>query len=51
MKATLIPQIRFTGDYLTMLVALLGTTISPYLLFWEASEEVEEKITAGRIRL
>lgn len=34
-----------------MLVALLGTTISPYLLFWEASEEVEEKITAGRIRL
>lgn len=51
LKATLIPQIRFTGDYLTMLVALLGTTISPYLLFWEASEEVEEKITAGRIRL
>lgn len=49
--ATLIPEIHVTGDYLTMLVALLGTTISPYLLFWEASEEVEEEIAAGRTRL
>lgn len=49
--ATLIPEIHLTGDYLTMLVALLGTTISPYLLFWEASEEVEEEIAAGRTRL
>lgn len=49
--ATLIPEIHLTGDYLTILVALLGTTISPYLLFWEASEEVEEEIAAGRTRL
>jgi Mn2+/Fe2+ NRAMP family transporter len=31
-----------------MIVAILGTTISPYLFFWQASEEVEEEITAGR---
>jgi len=31
-----------------MLVAILGTTISPYLFFWQASEEVEEEKAAGR---
>jgi NRAMP (natural resistance-associated macrophage protein)-like metal ion transporter len=40
--ATLIPQIQFTPAYLALVVALLGTTISPYLFFWQASEEVEE---------
>jgi len=40
--ATLLPSIRFDGDYLMLLVGVLGTTISPYLFFWQASQEVEE---------
>ncbi|HTK38819.1 MAG TPA: divalent metal cation transporter [Pyrinomonadaceae bacterium] len=46
--ATLVPQFQFTGKYLTTVVALLGTTISPYLFFWQASEEVEEEVAEGR---
>lgn len=37
------PKISFTKDYLSMLVAILGTTISPYLFFWQASMEAEER--------
>jgi Mn2+/Fe2+ NRAMP family transporter len=41
--ATIIPPVRmFHGDYLTVVVAVLGTTISPYLFFWQASQEAEE---------
>ncbi|WP_205968236.1 Nramp family divalent metal transporter [Paraburkholderia sp. Tr-20389] len=36
------PPVRFSSDYLTTVVAVLGTTISPYLFFWQASQEVEE---------
>src|SRR5258706_10212417 len=43
LKATFIPQISFTSEYITTIVAILGTTISPYLFFWQASEEVEEE--------
>jgi NRAMP (natural resistance-associated macrophage protein)-like metal ion transporter len=42
-KATLIPPVELTRDYLMLLVAVLGTTISPYLFFWQASQEVEEQ--------
>jgi Mn2+/Fe2+ NRAMP family transporter len=42
LAATLIPQFQFTPAYLALVVAMLGTTISPYLFFWQASEEVEE---------
>jgi NRAMP (natural resistance-associated macrophage protein)-like metal ion transporter len=41
-KASLIPHLRLTKAYLTALIAVLGTTISPYLFFWQASQEVEE---------
>jgi len=41
-RSLVIPQIRFSAEYLTVVVALLGTTISPYLFFWQAEEEVEE---------
>ena len=41
-KALVIPQITFTPAYMTVVVAILGTTISPYLFFWQAEEEVEE---------
>jgi NRAMP (natural resistance-associated macrophage protein)-like metal ion transporter len=37
-----IPKLQWTADYWMMIVALLGTTISPYLFFWQASQEVEE---------
>ena len=37
-----IPDISLKADYLTVVVAILGTTISPYLFFWQAGEEVEE---------
>ncbi len=40
--ATLVPPISLPRDYLMLLVAVLGTTISPYLFFWQASQEVEE---------
>ncbi len=50
-KATFIPQISFTSEYITTIVAILGTTISPYLFFWEASEEVEEEKSEGRTKL
>jgi len=36
------PDIAWTGAFITMVVAVLGTTISPYLFFWQTSEEVEE---------
>ncbi len=42
LTAMVVPKISLNGDYLMMLVAVLGTTISPYLFFWQASQEVEE---------
>ena len=41
-RGTLIPTISFKGEYLAALIAVLGTTISPYLLFWQSGEEVEQ---------
>jgi len=46
---TMVPHINFSADYLLNIVAVLGTTISPYLFFWQASEEVEEEIVNGQI--
>lgn len=42
LRATVIPSLSLQSDYITTLVAILGTTISPYLFFWQASQEVEE---------
>ena len=41
-RAVVLPHVSLTSDYLTTVVAVLGTTISPYLFFWQASQEVEE---------
>ena len=41
-RSTIIPKIEFTSEYLAVLVGILGTTLSPYLFFWQASVEVEE---------
>ncbi len=43
LRSLVVPQITFTADYATIIVAILGTTISPYLFFWQAAEEVEEQ--------
>lgn len=42
LKATFIPTIVFDKNFISILVAILGTTISPYLFFWQATMEVEE---------
>lgn len=42
-KWVLIPHIEWNGTFFTTLLAILGTTISPYLFFWQASQEVEEE--------
>lgn len=47
--STLLPSFPLTSNYLMMVVAVFGTTISPYLFFWQASQEVEE-MTLGRTR-
>src|SRR6267143_1074375 len=46
-KATVIPHIEFSRDFIMALVVVLGTTISPYLFFWQASSEVDELSAAG----
>jgi NRAMP (natural resistance-associated macrophage protein)-like metal ion transporter len=50
-RGTVLPTVRFDTTFLATLVAILGTTISPYLFFWQASQEVEEEIARGRRRL
>jgi Mn2+/Fe2+ NRAMP family transporter len=47
--AAAVPHIELSKDYITALVAVLGTTISPYLFFWQASSEVDEMRAAGQI--
>jgi NRAMP (natural resistance-associated macrophage protein)-like metal ion transporter len=49
--ATFVPSIPHSRGEWSMLVAILGTTISPYLFFWQASEEVEEEKAAGQSTL
>ncbi len=51
LRDTLIPSLPRTRAGWSMLVAILGTTISPYLFFWQASEEVEEEKAAGQTTL
>ena len=46
--ATLRPRLAWSREYLAVLVGILGTTISPYLFFWQASQEVEEERSQGR---
>jgi NRAMP (natural resistance-associated macrophage protein)-like metal ion transporter len=48
LRATLVPTLSLEREYIATIVAILGTTISPYLFFWQASEEVEDEKAAGR---
>jgi NRAMP (natural resistance-associated macrophage protein)-like metal ion transporter len=48
LRATFIPHIEWSKQYLAVLVGILGTTISPYLFFWQAAQEVEEDRDRGK---
>lgn len=50
-RGTFLPSIHFNTAFLTMLVAVIGSCISPYLYVWQAAHEVEEDIAMGRRRL
>ncbi len=43
LRALVVPEIQFNAAYATAFVAILGTTISPYLFFWQAGQEIEEQ--------
>ena len=49
LEASFRPRFSLDRHYLMMLVAILGTTISPYLFFWQAAQEVEEDKAAGKL--
>lgn len=49
LRATLVPHIEFNKEFLFMIVAIFGTTISPYLFFWQTSNVVEDEITEHRM--
>ena len=51
LRGTLIPTIRFNQEFLAMIVAVLGTTLSAYLYSWQSNQDVEEDIAMGRRRL
>lgn len=48
LRHTLIPSITFSKEQIFLICAILGTTISPYLFFWQTSQEVEEEILHGK---
>lgn len=50
-RATFVPELTFNRDSLLLVCAILGTTISPYLFFWQTSQEVEEEILEGKTTL
>ncbi len=50
-RGTLIPSLRFDAQFLSLLVAVIGTTLSAYLYTWQSNQEVEEEIAMGRRRL
>ena len=49
--ATIMPTFTWSRDYILTIVAILGTTISPYLFFWQADEEVEEEVAHHKLRI
>jgi NRAMP (natural resistance-associated macrophage protein)-like metal ion transporter len=49
LAATFIPHLELSKEFMAGLVAILGTTISPYLFFWQASSEIDEMRSAGQM--
>src|SRR5690349_8428558 len=48
LHATFVPRFEWTAGYISTFVGIFGTTISPYLFFWQAGQEVEEERARGR---
>ena len=48
LASTFMPEMKWSKDLVIIICAILGTTISPYLFFWQTSQEVEEEIAAGK---
>jgi Mn2+/Fe2+ NRAMP family transporter len=51
LRGTLVPTVRFDREFLSLLVAIIGTSLSAYLYTWQSNQEVEEEIAMGRRRL
>lgn len=51
LKGTFVPTIKFDREFLSIVVAIIGTTLSAYLYTWQSNEEVEEKIADGKTSL
>jgi len=49
LRGALLPHLEWSRSYMSVLVGILGTTISPYLFFWQAAQEVEEERKMGRV--
>jgi len=51
LAGTLVPRAEFDRDFLSIVVAIIGTSLSAYIYTWESNQQVEEKIEAGKTRL
>lgn len=51
LKGTLLPSVRFDREFLSIVVAIIGTSLSAYIYTWESNQQVEEKIEDGKTRL
>ena len=51
LKGTFVPALQFNREFLSILVAIIGTALSAYIYTWQSNEEVEEEIAKGRTRL
>jgi NRAMP (natural resistance-associated macrophage protein)-like metal ion transporter len=51
LRGTLVPTIRFDREFLSLLVAIVGASLSAYIYTWQSNEEVEEQIVRGRVRV
>jgi NRAMP (natural resistance-associated macrophage protein)-like metal ion transporter len=51
LRGTLIPTVKFSAEFLSILVAIIGTSLSAYLYTWQSNVEVEEKIAQGQTKL
>ena len=50
-RHSFIPHVTFSKDQILLICAILGTTITPYLFFWQTSQEIDEEISVGRTTL
>jgi Mn2+/Fe2+ NRAMP family transporter len=51
LRGTFVPTIQFSREFLSILVAIIGTSLSAYLYTWQSNMEVEEKIAQGRVKV